>query len=176
MIKEALDLSHGTANDDDEYAEAVPGAMQASLSRAQTARPSHGPRESLCDSGEAVGGEDVGARGLRAEVAPGTETLIRWVEAPRSKGLALVCIAPRDKIAVIVVRGTENARNVVQALKVWPRYRPEVCERVLAFRSRTPSLPFPLLLVGARARGGGVAHVCYPPTHAYTCIHVHKHT
>jgi len=53
---------------------------------------------------------------------------IRWVEAPRSKGLALVCIAPRDKIAVIVVRGTENARNVVQALKVWPRYRPEGAE------------------------------------------------
>jgi len=172
MIKEALDLSHGTANDDDEYAEAVPGAMQASLSRAQTARPSYGPRESLCDSGEAVGGEDVGARGLRAEVAPGTETLIRWVEAPRSKGLALVCIAPRDKIAVIVVRGTENARNVVQALKVWPRYRPEVCVReCLLFVAVSHPCPF-LFCWSGRARAGGGWRMCviHPPmrTHAYT--------
>ena len=134
MIQEALDLSHGTANDDG-YPGAVPGAMHASPSCAHAARPRDCPRGRLCNSAEAVRGEEGGGADWPAEVSPGTETLIRWVEAPKSKGLALVCISPRDKIAVIVVRGTENARNVVQALKVWPvwpRYPPEVCVCVSA--------------------------------------------
>jgi len=49
------------------------------------------------------------------------EVTFTWVDAPKSKGLALVCIAPKEKLAVIAVRGSVNIRNILQALKVWPQ-------------------------------------------------------
>mmetsp|Transcript_74045 Transcript_74045/g.120212 ORF Transcript_74045/g.120212 Transcript_74045/m.120212 type:complete len:397 (+) Transcript_74045:73-1263(+) len=44
-----------------------------------------------------------------------------WIEAPKSRGLALVCIAPREKLAVVAVRGSVNVHNFISALKVWPK-------------------------------------------------------
>ena len=44
-----------------------------------------------------------------------------WIEAPRAKALALVCIAPREKLAVVAVRGSVNVRNFMMAFKVRPR-------------------------------------------------------
>jgi len=39
--------------------------------------------------------------------------------------LALVCSSPEKNVAVIVVRGTDNLRNVLLALKLWPGYSAE---------------------------------------------------
>ena len=50
---------------------------------------------------------------------------LSWVEAKRTKGLALVCQAPEDKIALVVVRGTVNFKNALLALKMWPRHSEE---------------------------------------------------
>ena len=44
-----------------------------------------------------------------------------WIDAPKSKGLALVCIASEEKLAVVAVRGSVNIRNILMALKVWPQ-------------------------------------------------------
>jgi pimeloyl-ACP methyl ester carboxylesterase len=50
---------------------------------------------------------------------------VKWVEAVQSKGLALVCSSPDKNVAVIVVRGTVNLRNILLAFKLWPGYSAE---------------------------------------------------
>jgi hypothetical protein len=47
-------------------------------------------------------------------------TELTWVEAPRSQGLALVCVTPSENVAVVAVRGSVNIRNILSALQVWP--------------------------------------------------------
>ena len=48
-------------------------------------------------------------------------TELTWIEAPKCKGLAMVCIAPSEKLGVIAVRGSVNIKNIMMALKVWPK-------------------------------------------------------
>jgi hypothetical protein len=47
-------------------------------------------------------------------------TELTWVEAPRSQGLALVCVTPSENVAVVAVRGSVNIRNILLALQIWP--------------------------------------------------------
>ncbi len=46
---------------------------------------------------------------------------LTWVEAPRSQGLAFVCVSPSENLAVFAVRGSVNMRNILFALKMWPK-------------------------------------------------------
>ena len=46
-----------------------------------------------------------------------------WIDAPKSKGRALVCVAPNENLAVVAVRGSVNIRNILMALKIWPQTR-----------------------------------------------------
>ena len=53
---------------------------------------------------------------------PPTEpTELTWVEAPRSQGLAFVCVSPSENLAVVAVRGSVNMCNILYALKMWPK-------------------------------------------------------
>ena len=54
-----------------------------------------------------------GARGERIDFS--------WIDAPKSKARALVCVASEQRLAVIAVRGSVNMRNILKALKVWSR-------------------------------------------------------
>jgi pimeloyl-ACP methyl ester carboxylesterase len=90
--------------------------------------------QALVDKVESIGEECSWGRmrkaehGVTPEHAHGeamAEVKVTWVEAPKARGLALVCQAPEEKIALVVVRGTMNVRNALLALKIWPRYSPE---------------------------------------------------
>jgi hypothetical protein len=64
-------------------------------------------------------GEGVGVEAVDGE---GSQVQVTWVEAAKTKGAAVVCSCPQQKVAVVVVRGTVNLRNVLLALKLWPSY------------------------------------------------------
>ena len=64
----------------------------------------------------------------RRATAPGAlpeelDVKFTWIDAPKSKGRALVSVAPNENLAVVAVRGSVNIRNILMALKIWPQTR-----------------------------------------------------